>query len=58
MHADWEYEAGRPEYNSSEEPRREYRQRRTPKLTNQKKKKGPRTIPLGANRRRNKHWSW
>jgi hypothetical protein len=57
MHAEWEYEAEGIEYHSSEEPRREYRQRRTPKLLNKKKKK-TRAVPCGINRRRNKHWSW
>lgn len=57
MHADWDYEAGRPEYQSSEETRREYRQQRTPKLLG-RKKKATKKVGCGANRRRNKHWSW
>ncbi|MBX7075341.1 MAG: hypothetical protein K1X71_19540 [Pirellulales bacterium] len=58
MHAEWEYEAEGAEYQSAEQKNREYRQRRTPKLTNRKKKRAQAAPGPGLNRRRNKHWSW
>jgi hypothetical protein len=58
MHAEWSYDAGEFEYqSSSEEKRQDYRRNKSPKL-NRKKPKTKTTPAGGINRRRNKHWSW
>lgn len=59
MHAEWSYEAGDFDYqSSSDEKRQEYRQRKSPKLNRKKAPKGKAAPAAGMNRRRNKHWSW
>lgn len=59
MHAEWNYEAGSFDYESSnsDEKRKEYRQAKAPKL-NRKKLKTKNAPTPGMSRRRNKHWSW